>query len=101
IMERLGFKKESDDGTKAAFVKNLIKQAYGVEVPLPPQYELMATAKAPQSMEELNLHALEGRPLPQRATTLSAVPNKESQLSFNLDYAPPGATPNKAGSESG
>lgn len=39
IMERLGFKEDADDGVKAAFVKNLIKQAYGIDVPLPEAYQ--------------------------------------------------------------
>jgi hypothetical protein len=38
IMERLGFNENSSDGVKAAFVKNLIKQAYGIEVPVPSKY---------------------------------------------------------------
>ncbi len=51
IMERLGFREDGDDSVKAAFVKNLIKQAYGVDVKIPPQYELK---KAPQNIEELH-----------------------------------------------
>jgi hypothetical protein len=82
IMGRLGFKKESDDGTKAAFVKNLIKQAYGVEVKLPPQYELMAKAHLPQTMEELGRDALDGKPLPQKKFKAST---QEGQLSFNFE----------------
>ena len=34
IMATLGFKDESSEATKVAFVKNLIKQAYGIEIPL-------------------------------------------------------------------
>jgi hypothetical protein len=39
LMEQMGFNKEADDSVKAAFIKNLIKQAYGVDVPIPPQYQ--------------------------------------------------------------
>jgi hypothetical protein len=38
IMERLGFKNEASEESQAAFVKNLIKQAYGFEVEAPKQY---------------------------------------------------------------
>ncbi len=38
LMEQMGFNKEAEDSVKAAFIKNLIKQAYGVETLLPPRY---------------------------------------------------------------
>jgi hypothetical protein len=38
IMGSLGFKAEADDSVKAAFIKNLIKQAYGVNVEVPDKY---------------------------------------------------------------
>jgi 1,2-phenylacetyl-CoA epoxidase catalytic subunit len=39
IMERLGFKEDADDRVKAAFIKNLVKQAYNVDVTIPEKYE--------------------------------------------------------------
>lgn len=39
IMEELGFRKQADDTVKAAFVRNLIKQAYGVNVPVPEKFK--------------------------------------------------------------
>ena len=35
IMKRLGFNEEAEDSTKAAFIKNLIKQAYGFDAKIP------------------------------------------------------------------
>ena len=35
LMEKLGFRKEGSDEVKVAFIKNLIKQAYGIDVELP------------------------------------------------------------------
>ena len=101
IMERLGFKKDSDEGTKAAFVKNLIKQAYGVEVPLPQQYEMPTHDQPPQTMEELNRQTLEGKPLPKKpvkaAVNALGAAAKESQLSFNFEGSSGDPTPIKAG----
>ena len=83
IMERLGFNKEADDGVKAAFVKNLIKQAYGVDVPLPAQYELKA--QQPQSPEEMmerfSRDTIEGKPLPEVRRPREGA----QQLSFDLE----------------
>ncbi|MBK9293714.1 MAG: hypothetical protein IPM57_04600 [Oligoflexia bacterium] len=39
IMERLGFREGADDSVKAAFVQNLIFQAYGVKVEVPDKYK--------------------------------------------------------------
>lgn len=38
LMEELGFQKSAKQSTKAAFLKNLFKQAYGVEVTPPSIY---------------------------------------------------------------
>ena len=35
IMKRLGFNEEAENSTKAAFIKNLIKQAYGFDAKIP------------------------------------------------------------------
>jgi hypothetical protein len=35
IMKDMGFNKNSSQGTQAAFIKHLIKKAYGVDVELP------------------------------------------------------------------
>jgi hypothetical protein len=35
IMKEMGFNKNSSTGTQAAFIKHLIKKAYGVDVELP------------------------------------------------------------------
>ncbi|MCC6278222.1 MAG: hypothetical protein IT289_09940 [Oligoflexia bacterium] len=40
LMEKLGFREGADDAVKAAFIKNLIKQAYGVDVEVPVKYQL-------------------------------------------------------------
>ncbi|MDZ4677271.1 MAG: hypothetical protein SGI74_07135 [Oligoflexia bacterium] len=39
LMEEMGFNKDAQDSVKAAFIKNLIKQAYGVDVALPLKYQ--------------------------------------------------------------
>lgn len=79
IMGRLGFNKDADESTKAAFVKNLIKQAYGVEVRTPSQYQ---TSAGPRTLEELNRHTIEGKSLPQIKT-------EAKQLSFDLSEVAP------------
>lgn len=38
IMEKLGFREDGSDSVKAAFLQNLIYQAYGVRVNLPAKY---------------------------------------------------------------
>jgi 1,2-phenylacetyl-CoA epoxidase catalytic subunit len=85
IMERLGFKKDANDEIKAAFVKNLIKQAYGVEVEVPPQYCPQATQ--PQTLEELNAEVLAGR-IPANAPKPPAKKQDPAQLSFDLGDSP-------------
>ncbi len=45
IMERLGFKDGASDSVKAAFVQNLIQQAYGVRIELPEKYKDEETRK--------------------------------------------------------
>jgi hypothetical protein len=75
IMEKLGFRKEASDGAKAAFVKNLIKQAYGVEVPLPPQY-----AGQQQTIEEFSAAIIEGT----RDVLSPPAKADAQQLSFDL-----------------
>jgi hypothetical protein len=39
IMNKLGFNEGADDSVKAAFVQNLIFQAYGVKVKVPEKYQ--------------------------------------------------------------
>jgi len=79
IMERLGFNKDANDGVKAAFLKNLIKQAYGVEVPLPPQYEAQIKK---QTLEEYAIAEITRQQRPREIN---------EQLSFDFD------DPSKAG----
>lgn len=73
IMARLGFNQDASDGAKAAFVKNLIKQAYGVEVTLPPQYQ----EPKPATFEEFTIAAIDNKLLTPK--------KEEEQLSFNFD----------------
>ena len=51
IMESLGFKDGADDSVKAAFVQNLIYQAYGVKVEVPTKYK---PAEAKKSVTQLS-----------------------------------------------
>lgn len=39
IMAQLGFRDGADDSVKAAFIQNLIFQAYGVKVDVPEKYQ--------------------------------------------------------------
>jgi hypothetical protein len=74
IMAKLGFNPDSTDSTKAAFIKNLIKQAYGVNVELPPRYqETQAT-----TFEEFTIAAIDKKLLD----------DKPKQLSFDLNNKP-------------
>jgi hypothetical protein len=77
IMGRLGFKEEGDDSVKAAFVKNLIKQAYGVEVPLPEKYQKKSSEPTFDELTKISCS-------PKRGT----FPPGSTQLSFNLDDEP-------------
>jgi hypothetical protein len=79
IMERLGFNQEATEGAKAAFIQNLIKQAYGVEVNLPPKYK---SATAP-TFEEFTVAAIDKNLLDPKQRTLKA--DEENQLEFNLE----------------
>jgi hypothetical protein len=72
IMARLGFNQEASDGAKAAFIKNLVKQAYGVEVNLPPKYE----NSKPSTFDDFTIAAIDKKLLD---------PRDSQQLSFDLD----------------
>lgn len=39
IMQELGFRPDARESVKAAFLKNLFKQAYNIDVVIPPQYQ--------------------------------------------------------------
>ena len=39
IMKNLGFDKNSSEATQAAFVKHLVKKAYGVDLEIPEKYK--------------------------------------------------------------
>jgi hypothetical protein len=48
IMEKLGFKEDGSDSVKAAFVQNLIFQAYGVKAEIPEKYKNKEVKKEEQ-----------------------------------------------------
>ena len=79
IMERLGFNQEATEGAKAAFIQNLIKQAYGVEVNLPPKYKEVVSP----TFEEFTVAAIDKTLLSPKQRTLKT--DEENQLEFNLD----------------
>jgi hypothetical protein len=54
IMERLGFKDGATDSVKAAFIQNLIFQAYGVRVDLPDIYKDEETKKKEREQLSFN-----------------------------------------------
>jgi hypothetical protein len=85
IMSRLGFNLEASDGAKAAFIKNLVKQAYGVEVNLPPKYQ----SSSPSTFEDFTIAAIDKKLLDPKSKNLAS--ENTEQLSFNL------GTPPKAG----
>lgn len=55
IMEKLGFREGADDSVKAAFVQNLIFQAYGVKVDVPEKYKTKNTREESHKQLAFNL----------------------------------------------
>mgnify|MGYP000847083912 CR=1 FL=1 len=51
IMKRLGFEENGSESVAAAFVKNLISQAYGVSVEIPQKFK--EKDQRPQSPQQL------------------------------------------------
>jgi hypothetical protein len=74
IMAQLGFNPDSTDGAKAAFIKNLIKQAYGVEVALPVKYQ----EKSIETFEDFTIAAVDKKLLDE----------KPKQLEFDIQNPP-------------
>ena len=84
IMEKMGFNKDAEDSVKAAFIKNLIKQAYGIQVEVPAAYQ----PKTPAAMTAVaDVHSTpaqklaDNQPLPLMTAS--------GQLVFNLDAETP------------
>jgi hypothetical protein len=86
IMKDLGFNEESSDGAKVAFIKNLIRQAYGVEVQSSPRLVNVQTLPELEAMS-----APERKPLPDHLPA-----RQPQQLSFEFELEMPVSKKNPA-----
>lgn len=62
ILSEMGFDKGAKQSTKAAFIKYLIKQAYGVEVELPAIYQAQAATEPQQLSFNLDTPSSDNKP---------------------------------------
>lgn len=54
LMKELGFREDASDDVKIAFIKNLARSAYGVELPSPQKAKKKPEAKASPVGEQLS-----------------------------------------------
>lgn len=56
LMRELGFNPQASKGAQEAFIKNMIREAYGIDMPTPTERKTAQSGPAPKTNEQLSFN---------------------------------------------